>query len=121
MTNQPMSEFKITDPAEMIVGKLPPLDIGPGEFIKRVILPEWKLSAKTAAEAIGINRVSFTNTLNGRHELTRDMIYRLGALLGDGIADFLLAYKQAWDLEQETAQREAHKATIARLPFPQGD
>lgn len=118
MSKQPTSEFKITDPEEMRVGELPPLSISPGEFIKTVVLPEWGLTAKGAAEAIGVNRVTFTNTLNGKHEVTRDMIYRLGALLGDGVADLLLAHKHAWDLEQERAQREAHKAAIARLPFP---
>jgi addiction module HigA family antidote len=118
MTKTPKSDFKITDPEAMRVDELPPLTISPGEFIKTVVLPEWKLSAKSAAEAIGINRVTFTNTLNGKHEVTRDMIYRLGALLGDHLADLLLAHKQAWDLQQETAQREAHKAAIARLPVP---
>lgn len=118
MTKQPKSEFKITDPEEMRVDALPPLSISPGEFIKTVVLPEWGLNAKSAAELLGYNRVGLTNTLNGKHEVTRDLIYRLGALLGDHLADLLLAHKQAWDLEQERAQREAHKATIARLPFP---
>lgn len=118
MSKQPTSEFKITDPDEMLVGELPPLSISPGEFIKNTVLPEWGLTAKTAAELIGFSRVGFTNTLNGKHEVTRDLIYRLGALLGDRLADLLLAHKQAWDLEQERAQREAHKATIARLPHP---
>lgn len=119
MTKQPNSEFKITDPAEMLVGELPPLSISPGEFIKNTVLPEWGLNAKAAAELIGFSRVGLTNTLNGKHEVTRDLIYRLGALLGDNLADLLLAHKQAWDLQQERAQREAHKATIARLPTPQ--
>lgn len=118
MTKQPTSEFKITNPDEMLVGELPPLSISPGEFIKNIVLPEWGLTAKTAAELIGFSRVGFTNTLNGKHEVTRDLIYRLGALLGDRLADLLLAHKQAWDLEQERDQREAHKAAIARLPFP---
>lgn len=118
MTKHAKSEFKITDPEEMRVDQPPPLAISPGEFIKTVVLPEWGLTAKSAAEAIGVNRVTFTNTLNGKHELTRDMIYRLGALLGDQVADLLLAHKHAWDLEQERAQREAHKTAIARLPFP---
>jgi plasmid maintenance system antidote protein VapI len=121
MTKQPSSEFKITDPAEMRVDELPPLSMSPGEFIKRVVLPEWGLSAKQAAELLGYNRVGLTNTLNGKHEVTRDLIYRLGALLGDHLADLLLAHKQAWDLEQEKAQREAHKLHIARLPFPSAD
>lgn len=121
MTKQPKSEFKITDPDQMRVGELPPLSISPGEFIKSVVLPEWGLTAKSAAELIGYNRVGFTNTLNGKHEVTRDLIYRLGALLGDHLADLLLAHKHAWDLEQERAQREAHKATITRLPFPSVD
>lgn len=118
MTKQLKSEFKITDPAEMRIDELPPLSMSPGEFIKRVVLPEWGLTAKSAAELLGINRVGLTNTLNGKHEVTRDLIYRLGALLGDALADMLLAHKQAWDLEQERAQREAHKAAIARLPYP---
>jgi len=117
MAKQPKSEFKITDPADMQVGELPPLSISPGEFIKTVVLPEWGLNAKAAAELLGYNRVGLTNTLNGKHEVTRDLIYRLGALLGDHLADLLLAHKQAWDLEQERAQREAYKASIARLPF----
>lgn len=118
MSKNPSSEFKITDPDEMRVNELPPLSMSPGEFIKRVVLPEWDLNAKTAAELIGFSRVGFTNTLNGKHEVTRDLIYRLGALLGDGVADLLLAHKQAWDLEQERAQRDAHKLHIARLPRP---
>lgn len=115
------AEHKITDPAEMSV-KLPPLDRAPGCFLRDVILPEYGMTnVADLARRLGVNRPNLVNVLGGTSSVSRELAYRLGALLNDHVADLLIAYQHAWDLQTEAPRREAVKAEVERLPAPAGD
>ena len=116
MSENPHAKHKIADPAEMLVGPLPPVDKHPGEFIRDVLLPEYGLNVAKLARLIGVNRPNLHHVLNGRVDVSRDLAYRLGALMNDHVADFLISYQVAWDKQRDAERREGFKATIARIP-----
>lgn len=118
MTNEAPLSYKITDPAEMAVDKLPPLDRHPGEFVREVILPEYGLSVARLARLIDVNRANLSNVLHGKVYLSRELAYRLGALLDDHLADFLINYQLQWDLAQEADRRAELRQEIERLERP---
>jgi len=118
MPSKASEQYKITDQAEMLVEALPPLDRHPGQFIREVLLPEYGLTISGLAEAIKVNRPNLSNVLHGKNDVSRELAYRLGALMRDEVADLLIAYQNAWDLQQERGRREVLKAEIARLPEP---
>lgn len=118
MSKRDNAEYKIHDPAEMLVTALPPLDRHPGNFIRDVLLPEYGLSVSETARRIGVNRTGLSLTLSGHQDVSRDLAYKLGALLRDEVADFLIAYQHAYDIARERDQREACRKTIDRLPAP---
>lgn len=111
-------EFQITDPAEMLVDDCAPLAMHPGVYFRTVVMPQWKLNVSQLAERIGVNRPNLHNVLQGKSEVSRELAYRIGALLGDSAADFLIAAQHRWNLEQEREHREALKAGIARMDPP---
>lgn len=115
MSKRDSSEHKIEKASEMIVAALPPIDRHPGAFIRDVLLPEYGLSVSEAAKRLGVNRVGFHHTLNGKYDVSRDLAYKLGALMRDEVADLLIAYQNAYDLAKETEKREGYKATIERM------
>lgn len=118
MKNEPTDEFKITDPAEMLVLDDQPLTTHPGVFLREVILPQWGLTKiAPLARMLGVNRPNLHNVLHGTSDVSRELAYRFGALLGDHAADFLIAYQNRWDLEQEKGRREELKRQIPRLPI----
>jgi plasmid maintenance system antidote protein VapI len=109
-------EFKISDPAEMAVGKLPPIDRPPGRFLRDVILPEYGLTnVAEIARRIDVQRVGLVKILQGERDVSREMAYRFGALLNDHVADLLIAYQHAWDLQSEVDKRKAFRRSITRL------
>ncbi|WP_423606105.1 helix-turn-helix transcriptional regulator [Sphingomonas sp. MS122] len=111
------AQYKIETAAEMVVTALPPLDQHPGPFIRDVLLPEYGLkNISDVARRLGVDRAGFIGTLNGKHDVSRDLAYKLGALTNDHVADFLIAYQHAYDLAKERDKREAYKAKIARVP-----
>ena len=110
------AQYKIEKASEMIVSAVPPIDRHPGTFIKEILLPEYGLSVSEAARRLGVDRAGFHNTLNGKYDVSRDLAYKLGALLHDDVADLLIAYQHAFDLAKEREKREAYKATIERVP-----
>lgn len=118
MSKRDTAQYKIEKASEMIVGALPPIDRHPGAFIKEVLLPEWGLSVSETARRLGVDRAGFHGTLTGKYDVTRDLAYKLGALMRDEVADLLIAYQHAFDLTRERERREAFKATIERLPEP---
>lgn len=118
MVQREMSEHKITDPAEMLVLVQPPLTRHPGVYFREVVMPQYKLKVAPLAELLGVARPNLSNVLHGKVDVSRDLAYRLGALLGDAVADFLIAYQHRWDLERERDRREELKREIARLPLP---
>lgn len=118
MTKRDSAEYKIEKAGEMIVGALPPIDKHPGEFIRDVLLPEYGLKVAPTARMLGVDRSGFIGVLNGKYDVSRDLAYKLGALLRDEVADLLIAYQHAYDLQRERGKREAFKQEIDRLPSP---
>jgi plasmid maintenance system antidote protein VapI len=115
------SAYKITEPAEMTV-KLPPLDRPPGCFLRDVVLPEYGMTnVADLARRLGVNRPNLVNVLAGTSAVSRELAYRLGALLNDHVADLLIAYQHAWDLQSEAPRREAVKAEVERVAAPAAD
>lgn len=53
----------------------------PGRIIKRHILPALQLSIVEAAQALGINRVTFSKIINEHSPITPDMAVRLSLWL----------------------------------------
>ena len=112
------SGYKIADPAGMLIGELPPLDRHPGIYFREVLMPQWGLKVAPLARAIGVNRANLHEVLSGRSDVSRELAYRLGALLNDHVGDFLIGYQLAWDIERERERREQLKREIERLPTP---
>lgn len=120
MSKRDTAQFKIEKASEMVVGVLPPIDRHPGAFIKDTLLPEYGLSVSEAARRIGVDRAGFTGVLTGKYDVSRDLAYKLGALMRDEVADLLIAYQHAYDLAREREKREAYKAKIERVASPKG-
>lgn len=118
MSKRDTAQYKIEKASEMIVSALPPIDRHPGSFIKDVLLPEYGLSVSEAARRLSVDRAGFHNTLAGKYDVSRDLAYKLGALMRDEVADLLIAYQNAFDLAREREKREAYKTTIERVPEP---
>lgn len=118
MSKSQNAEFKITDPVEMLVEHQPPLHIHPGVFIRDVLLPQYGLKVAPLARMIGVARPNLHHVLQGNRDVSRELAYRLGALMNDHVADFLINYQVAWDKQQEAARREELKREITRLPAP---
>lgn len=114
MARRDNTKYKITDPVAMLVRRQPPVDKHPGAFIRETLLPAYGLSVAEAARRISVDRAGFHQTLAGKYDVSRDLAYKLGALMRDEVADFLIAYQAAYDLEREREKREAYKATIVR-------
>jgi addiction module HigA family antidote len=108
------NSHKIEIASEMLVSALPSLSMHPGEFIREVLLPEYGLSVSEVARRIGADRATLSNVFHGKHDVSRDLAYKLGALLNDETADLLVAYQHAYDLERERDRREAYKQSIER-------
>jgi addiction module HigA family antidote len=118
MTRRNSGEYKITDPVEQLVARQPPVDKHPGEFVKEVLLPAYGLSVAETARRIGVDRAGLHMTLTGKYDVSRDLAYKLGALMRDEVADFLIAYQAKYDLARESERREAFKQTIERVTPP---
>lgn len=112
-----MEDFKIDDPAEMQVagsGKIK----HPGSFIERTLIPEYGLNVAKTCRLIAANRPHFINVLRGEAPVSREIAYKLGALMRDEVADLLIAWQLNYDLQQERGMRELWKKGIQRLPDP---
>lgn len=118
MSKRDTSQFKIKDPAEQIVRPQPNLTVPPGVYLRDVILPQWGLNVSETARRINMDRATLHIVLSGKKPITRDLAYKLGALLRDEVADFLIAYQHAFDLQEEGERRAGFRASIERLPEP---
>lgn len=115
MSKRNPDDYKITDPAEMIVKRQGPLTVPPGVFLRDTILPEHGVTNIAAlARDLGVNRPALIAVLDGKHDVSRALAYKLGAHLGDAVADLLIAYQHKYDLQHEREEREAYKKTITR-------
>ena len=115
MSKREPAKFKIGDPAHQQVSALPPLTVHPGTWIRDVILPEYGLDISKLARLIQVNRANLSEVLAGKRDVSRELAYRLGALLNDHVADLVIAYQQAWDVERERGRREELRQMIAPL------
>lgn len=115
MSKRDSAEFKISDPKEMAIGALPPLDRHPGCWVRDVLLPEYGLSISELARHLSLNRANLSEVLSGKREVSRELCYALGALMNDQVCDLLLAYQHAWSIEQERGRRAVYRAAISRL------
>lgn len=115
MSKRDTAQYKIDKAADMIVGALPPIDKHPGVYLRETILPQWGLKVSDAARRLGVDRAGLHGVLSGKYDVSRDLAYKLGALLRDEVADFMIAYQHAYDLAKEREKREAYKATIERM------
>ncbi|CAN5580009.1 hypothetical protein BH10PSE14_BH10PSE14_07030 [soil metagenome] len=111
---------KITDPEEMLV-KGRPVAGPPGAFIRDVLIPEYGLNVAQTARALGVSRASFIGVLDGKHAVSRDLAYKLGALMRDEVADLLIAWQHKCDLANERARRDEYRQTITRVTAPDPD
>lgn len=118
MPNRQSAKYKITDPAEMLVTQQPPITTHPGVYLRETIMPAWGLNVSDLARRLGVNRANLHNVLTGNADVSRDLAYKLGALLRDEVADFMIAYQNAFDLAREQEKRDGYKVTIERMPAP---
>lgn len=66
-------------------------------------------------------RAGFYGVLTGKYAVSRELAYKFGALIRDDLANFLIAYQYAYDLDHERDLRESFKTKIERLPVPTPD
>lgn len=118
MSKRNDAQYKIEKAADMVVSAIPSDTPHPGAFIKDVLLPQYGLSVSEAARRLGIDRAGFHGVLTGKYDVSRDLAYKLGALLHDHAADFLIQWQLRHDLDREKAKREAYRETIERVPAP---
>lgn len=112
-----LDEYKITDPAQMLITRTGPLPYHPGVYLRDVILPNHGFKKiAPLAERLKVNRPNLHEVLSGKRDVSRELAYRLGALLGDQVADFAIAYQHRWDLEQEAGRRAELRQEIDRMP-----
>lgn len=105
---------KILDPADMLVAKRPMVG-HPGKFIRDTLIPEYGLNVASTARAIGMDRASFINALDGKSAVTRPLAYKLGALMRDEVTDLLIAWQLKHDLELEAEERARYRQIIKRV------
>jgi len=115
MSKRDTAQFKLEKAADMVIGALPPLDRHPGVYLKETILPEWGLSVAETARRLGVDRAGLHGVLTGKYDVSRDLAYKLGALLRDEVADLLIAYQHAYDLDRERDRRAGYKVSIERM------
>ena len=116
MVQRRTDEYKIIDLDEMRVDRQPELHVHPGVYLRDVVLPQHGLTnVVDLAARLKVNRPNLHEVLSGQREVSRELAYRLGALINDEVADFAIAYQHAWNLQHEQARRAELKREIARL------
>ena len=84
----------------------------PGEIIKGLWLDPMGVSITHAAKAIGVNRKSLSNIINGRGSITPEMAIRLSIALGSSPESWM-GHQVAYDLWLA----EQHKKVINAVPL----
>jgi addiction module HigA family antidote len=107
-----MSDYKITDPAEMAVR---PGDAQhPGTWIKNNVLNPLGLNTARTARLIGMDRASLTRALAGDHAVSDDLAYKLEALTGVD-ADLLIGLQVAYNRSTSWERRNRYAQEITRV------
>lgn len=105
-------QYKITDPAEMIVERQTDITRHPGTFVREEILPAYGLNVSTCAAAIDYHRATLQLVLSGQKPVTNALAYKLGALTRPGLADLLIDWQAEWTKYMERDERAAIEASI---------
>jgi addiction module HigA family antidote len=84
----------------------------PGEIIKGLWLDPMGVSITHAAKAIGVNRKSLSNIINGRGSITPEMAIRLSIALGSSPESWM-GHQVAYDLWLA----EQHKKELNAVPL----
>ena len=84
----------------------------PGEVLREWI-PE-SMSVTAAAEALQVNRVTLSNLLHGKSNITANMALRLSAWLGTS-PQLWLGMQSSWDLWQAEQQPHPHITPMERV------
>jgi addiction module HigA family antidote len=71
--------------------------IHPGAILREDVLPALKLTQKQFADKIGVSRLTVSELLNEKRNVTPDMAMRLGKVLGNG-PEVWLRLQQTLDL-----------------------
>lgn len=85
--------------------------VHPGEILREDVLVELGLTVTTAAERLGVSRVSLSRVLNGRAAISPSLAIRL-ELAGVSTARAWLAMQAAYDLARA---RDAKPPQVVRL------
>jgi antitoxin HigA-1 len=85
--------------------------IHPGEILRHEFLPDYGLTVKELADAIGVSRQSVNELLRERRSLSPAMALKLGQLFGNG-PEFWLNLQRSVDVYE--ARRAAPPAAVAR-------
>lgn len=85
--------------------------VHPGEILREDVLAELGLPVTTAAERLGVSRVSLSRVLNGRAAISPALAIRL-ELAGVSTARAWLAMQAAYDLARA---RDAKPPQVVRL------
>ena len=91
--------------------------IHPGEILREEFLPDYGLSVKELATAIGVSRQSVNELLRERRSLSPSMALKLGQVFGNG-AEFWLNLQRSVDLYE--ARLVAAPAAVAKA-VPKSD
>ncbi len=84
----------------------------PGEIIKGLWLDPMGVSITHAAKAIGVNRKSLSNIINGRGNITPEMAIRLSIALGSSPESWM-GHQVTYDLWLA----EQHKKVLNAVPL----
>ena len=89
----------------------------PGEYVRRDILGEFRLTQKELAERLGVSRRTVNQLVRGKRGISADMALRLGKLTGT-TPRFWLNLQNAVDVwVVEHAEDEAGKSLDAIAPI----
>jgi addiction module HigA family antidote len=110
-----MNQHKISKAADQVATPGEPEH--PGGWIRRNLLEPFGLGVAEAARRMSINRPTFSNVLDGKHAVSRELSYKLEALTGVD-ADLLIGMQAAYDTAQDREKRERYAREIERLPEP---
>ncbi|MEL7831818.1 hypothetical protein AAG604_10610 [Citromicrobium bathyomarinum] len=108
-------DWKIEKIENMAIGELPKLDRPPGMFVRDIILPEYGMNVSKLARHLDLNRAHLSNVFNGKSDMTRELAYRLAAAFRDELADFLIAYQTAWEVQRDGNLRKKIASEVKRL------
>lgn len=103
--------YKFTSPvAIQDHGQIP----HPGALV-RVIIEDHDLTISSAARAIKMDRATLSKVTTGEHMVSRELAFKLGALLGDEVADLLVNAARKYEDQEGERLRAHYKELIPAL------